>query len=311
MSKLHRRFGILLSTALLLIGQNALAKDVRVVATTEDIGYLFEAIGKDHVDVRILAKGYQDPHYLQAKPSYITQMRGADLLAYVGLELEIGWLPLLVEGSRNANLNAGGKGNLPLSEDIEIRDVPKGDVDRSRGDLHPLGNPHYWLNPHNQLIMASNIADALIRVDPEHATDYQAAHDAFATRLEAAIARWEAKFAPLRGRRIVCYHTQWEYLTDWMGLEVVDYVENRPGIPPSPRHLHELEDRIKDEHIPMILMSTFFESGAVERVAKATGAKLVIAPASVGAEKDVPDVFALFDRLVGEITSALGEETSR
>ncbi len=286
---------------------NAHAKTIKVVATTTDIAYLFEAIGNSQVEVRTLAKGYQDPHYLEAKPSYIARMRDADLLGYVGLELEVGWLPLLVEGARNSRLGAGGQGNVPLSVGIEIRDVPAGEVDRSKGDLHPLGNPHYWLDPRNQIIMAETIATALALTDPDHREDYSANLAEFRTRLRSAIDRWEEEMAPFRGRKIVCYHTQWEYLTDWMGLEIVDYVENRPGIPPSPRHLHELKQRIVGEHIPLILMSNFFETGSVEKIAKSTGAILVVAPASIKGEDSITDPVKLFDHLVESITAALSD----
>lgn len=281
------------------------ARALEIVTTTTDLASLFREIGGERLEIQALAQGYQDPHYVQAKPSYMARMRDADLLAYVGLELEIGWLPLLIRGARNPDLLAGGRGNLVLSEGIEIRDVPRGEVDRSKGDIHPLGNPHYWLDPHNLLIMAETVEAALARLDPEHADHYERRRRDFQSRLRDRIAAWEERMAPHRGTRVVCYHTQWEYLTDWLGLEVVDYVEKNPGIPPSPRHLHGLESRIEREEIPLILMSNFFQRDRVAQLASRAGATLVVLPASVGGREGVDDLFDLFDHLVEEIDGAL------
>lgn len=299
------RFFVLPMAVFLIAAGVPNARAVEVVTTTTDLASLFREVGGDRVEVRSLAQGYQDPHYVDAKPSYMARMRDADLLAYVGLELEIGWLPLLIRGSRNSDLAAGGKGNLVLSEGIKIRDVPTGEVDRSEGDIHPLGNPHYWLDPHNLVIMAQTVSAALSRVDPEHAAEYERRREDFSTRMEQRIRGWESRLAPYRGTQVVCYHTQWEYLTDWLNLEVVGYVEKNPGIPPSPRHLHALESRIEREYIPLILMSDFFERSRVEALAQRAGATLVVLPASVGGEEEVDDLFALFEMLVDEIASAL------
>lgn len=279
--------------------------EMEVVTTTTDLASLFREVGGDRVEVQALAKGYQDPHYVAAKPSYMARMRDADLLAYVGLELEVGWLPLLIRGSRNPELAAGGRGNLVLSSGIEIRDVPTGEVDRSEGDIHPLGNPHYWLDPRNLVTMAHSVEAALARLDPEHAEEYEDGRVAFVKELQSRIEQWESRLAPYRGTEVVCYHTEWEYLTDWLGLEIVGYVEKNPGIPPSPRHLHALQAQIEREKIPLVLMSNFFERSRVEQLAERAGATLVVLPASVGGEEGVDDLFDLFDHLVGEIVLAL------
>lgn len=279
--------------------------DLRVVTTTTDLAALVEAVGGEHVEVEALCRGYQDPHYLEAKPSHMSRLRRADLLVYIGLELEVGWLPLLINGSRNPKLRAGNEGHLNASTGLDIRSIPVAEVSRADGDVHPLGNPHFWLDPRNQLPIARTIAERLVELDPDNAQTYEANLATFTSRLEAAIADWSARLAGWQGQEIVCYHQQWEYLLAWLGIGVMDYIENKPGIPPSPRHIGQLKESMAREKIPMVLISNFFEPEHARRVADASDAKLVILPASVDGEDGLSDPFLFFEHLVTELEAAL------
>lgn len=305
-----RCFGALVLALGLVMAGPAEAKKVRVVATTTDLAEILGVVGGDRVQITTLCKGYQDPHYLEAKPSFIVDMRRADLLAYVGLQLEIGWMPLLIEGSRNADLVAGGPGNLQMSTGIGVLDVPEGAVSRAQGDVHPDGNPHYWLDPRNLAAMARTAQQRLTRLDPAGAAAFEANRAAFVQKLEAAIPVWEKRMAPHRGKPIVCYHKTWEYLLHWLGLEAMGYVENRPGIPPSPKHVQELENTIRERGIKVILAEVFVGTHQVEDLARLTGTQLVILPTSVGGEDDIDDLFQLFDRLTAALDAALSKEKS-
>jgi zinc/manganese transport system substrate-binding protein len=290
--------------ALLLVSVPASAK-LNVVTTTTDLAAIVREVGGEHVSVEALCRGYQDPHYLEAKPSHMARLRSADLMVYVGLELEVGWLPLLISGARNPDLRDGEPGSLNASAHIGVVGVPTGEVSRSEGDVHPLGNPHYWLDPRNQLVMAATIADRLARLDRANAVDYQSNLQAFRDRMEDAIADWERRLAPWRGRQIVCYHQQWEYLLGWIGIEVLDYIENKPGIPPSPQHISQLREAMEREHVALVLISNFFEPAAARRVAERAGADLLILPPSVEGEDGLDTPFAHFEYLVSQLESAV------
>jgi zinc/manganese transport system substrate-binding protein len=295
----------MLALLILAFAATAAKADLRVVTTTTDLAALVEIVGGDHVEVEALCRGYQDPHYLEAKPSHMTRLRRADLLVYVGLELEVGWLPLLVDGSRNPKLRAGNPGHLNASEDLEIRDIPTGPVSRSEGDVHPLGNPHYWLDPRNQVAIAGSIAERLAELDPERAGDFHSNRAAFEERMLASIEAWEQRLSGWKGQKIVCYHQQWEYLLSWLGIEVMDYIENKPGIPPSPRHIAQLREAMAREQIPLVLISNFFEPAHARRVAEASGAALQILPASVDGEDGLGDPFLYFEYVVSELEKTL------
>lgn len=301
-----RWFGVL-AIVLALSGASP-AKEVRVITTTTDLAEVLRTVGGDRVRITTLCKGYQDPHYLEAKPSFVVDVRRADLLAYVGLQLEIGWLPLLIDGSRNADLVAGARGNLPMSAGLAVLEVPEGGVSRAQGDVHPEGNPHYWLDPRNLAVMARTAAAGLARIDPQNGALFETNRAAFERRLEEAIPRWEARMAPHRGKQIVCYHKTWEYLLAWLGLEVAGYVENRPGIPPSPKHVQEIEAIMRQRGIQVILAEVFVGTHQVEGLARRTGAQLLILPTSVQGEDGVDDLFQLFERLTTALDAALSQE---
>lgn len=277
---------------------------LRVVTTTTDVAALAAIIGGEHVQAEALAKGYQDPHYLEAKPSHMVRLRDADLLAYVGLELEVGWLPLVLNGARNPALLVGEPGHLSVAEGISILEIPTGEVSRADGDVHPLGNPHYWLDPRNLVPMARTLEARLGRLDPDHAVVFRQRREQFEGELARRIAAWENRIAPHRGQAVICYHKQWEYLFDWLGIEVAGYIENKAGIPPSPRHVSELQRLIEERKIGVLVISNFFEPAPAQRIAERTGARVVVLPASVAGEEGLDDPFTFFDHLIEELVTA-------
>ncbi len=229
----------------------------------------------------------------------------ADLLVFNGLELEVGWLPLLIEGARNPDVVPGARGHLNASEGIDVLEVPQGEVDRSFGDIHPRGNPHYVLDPRNGILVAGTLARALSALDPDNARVYERNRDAFAGRLRERIAHWEERAAPLRGLEVVAYHKQWEYFAHWLGFAVLDYVEVKPGIPPSPRHISDLVRRMRQREVPLLLSADFIDPKAPRRVARRAGAAFLSLPVSVGGNDDVPTYTALIDHLVTRIRQAV------
>jgi zinc/manganese transport system substrate-binding protein len=304
--QLLRTLGLgLVATALAGAAIPARAADkIRVVATTTDVGSILQTVGGDRVQVTTIAKGYQDPHYVDPKPSFIVDLRRAKVVAYVGLQLEIGWLPLLVEGAHNQAIVAGAPGNIPMSQGIDLLEVPTGGVSRAGGDIHPEGNPHYWLDPRNMIQMAKTAEAGLSRVDPAGAATYAANRDTFVKKLESQIPVWEKRMEPHRGKMLVCYHKEYEYLARWLGLQVVDYVESKPGIPPSPRHLQELEQTMKEKKVPVMVASVFVRLNDLQGLAQRTGAQLVVLPPSVAADKGTDDPIALFDTITSDLDAA-------
>ncbi len=273
-----------------------------VVTTIPDLAAIAREVGGEAVEVESITKGYQDPHYVQAKPSYMLEVRRADLLFYVGLDLETGWLPLLVEGARNSRLRS-----LAVSDGIAILEVPGKDISRAQGDIHPQGNPHYWLDPRNGIVVARTIAHELASVDPSRSAYFSGRAGAFADRLGARIAQWEEAMAGRRGKRVVAYHKQWEYLARWLGLEIAGYIEDKPGIPPSPAHLAELIREMKAREIPCVLAATFTDPKIPELVAEKAGARFVVLPSSVGALPEASDYISLFDVITERLAQALAE----
>ena len=279
---------------------------INVVTTTSDLASLAKEVGGDWVDVKSIAKGYQDPHFVEAKPSYLLYLRRADLFIQVGLELEVAWAPSLLTNSRNPKILPGNPGFLDVSEGCEILQQSSGGVDRSQGDVHPFGNPHYWLDPENGRRMARSIADKLKSIDSSHSQDYTANLEKFETRLRQKEKEWDGLAAKLKGLRVVTYHNSWPNFAKRFNLEIVNYVEPRAGIPPSPAHLDELIRQIKTERIPFLMMEPYFDVKLPEKIARETGSKLIILAPSVGGEKGIDSYFDLFDHDLNLITNAGG-----
>jgi zinc/manganese transport system substrate-binding protein len=275
---------------------------LKVVSSIPILGSLAKEVGGDRVEVQSLAKGYQDPHFVEAKPSLMLVLNHADLLLHVGLELEIGWLPPLVLGSRNPRIQAGELGNLDCSQAIPVLDVPRTRVDRSMGDIHPFGNPHYWLPPANAKIIAREIAQRLGQIDAEGKPEYDRRLTAFDRRVDAKVKEWQPLTGKLRGTKIATYHKSWTYMAQWLGLVEVGYVEIKPGIPPDPSHLVQLIATLKHEGAKLLLMENFYNKTTAQLVADKSGARLLVLPTDVGATPEAKDWFSLVGLILEELT---------
>jgi zinc/manganese transport system substrate-binding protein len=266
-----------------------------VVTSTTDMAALTQEVGGDKISVEAIAKGYQDPHFVEAKPSFLLKLRNADLLVVVGLQLEIGWLPPLITQCGNARIQVGAPGYLDASQFAEILEKPTGEVTRAMGDVHPLGNPHYWLDPDNGRRIARGIAQKLTELDPGDAAYFQQQLADFESRLAAAVQKWDADMKPYRGRKVVTYHNSFPNFAKHFNLNVIGYVEPRPGIPPTPSHTIELIGLMKRENCKVILVEPYFDLKTPNSVASNTGGKVVVYLPSVGGEKQVTNYFQLFD----------------
>ena len=280
------------------------AKKLNVVTATTDMAALTQEVGGDKVNVESIARGYQDPHFVEAKPSFLLKLRQADLLVVVGLQLEIGWLPPLVTQSGNPRIQQGAAGYLDASQFAEILDIPTGPVTRAMGDVHPLGNPHYWLDPDNGRRIAKGIAAKLGEMDPGDSAYFQQRFQDFDKRLTAAEQKWDAEMKPFRGRKVVTYHRSLPNFAKHFGLDVVGYVEPRPGIPPTPSHTIELIGLMKRENCKIIMVEPYFDLKTPNSIASQTDAKVLVYLPSVGGEKDVTDYFKLFDYDISLLTKA-------
>ena len=255
---------------------------LRVVTSTEDLAAIVAEVGGDRVSVESLARGYQDPHLVEPKPSFILKLHGADLLVVVGRELEAGWLPRLVQQSRNARIQPGASGYLDASQNARILDIPTGEITRAMGDVHPLGNPHYWLDPDNGRRMAQAIRDRLTALSPGEGDTFARRYADFDRRLAEAEKRWDTRMAPHRGTQIVTYHRSWSNFAERFGLDVVGFVEPKPGIPPSPAHTLALTQDMKRRAVPLIVVEPYFDLRTPNALARATGARVLVLTPSVG-----------------------------
>ena len=276
------------------------AEVVSVVTTTSDLAAITKAVGGERVKVESIAKGFQDPHYVEAKPSYMKMVNQARVLFSVGLQLEIGWLPLLVQGARNPKLI-----QVDVSQGISVLERPTGPISRAQGDVHPEGNPHYWLDPRNGLIMARRIAQELASIAPAESVTFEQNLKSFQSDLEQRTKIWEQRMARYRGTEVVAYHKQWEYLAQWLGLSIVEYVEDKPGIPPAPQHLANLIRAMQQKKVKALLVANFTGPSIPQSVANKAGARMVVLPASVGGEKGVDSYAALFDATTGKLADGL------
>lgn len=288
----------------LLSPMAAEAKKLNVVTSTTDLAALTEEVGGDKVNVESIAKGYQDPHFVEAKPSFLLKLRQADLLIAVGLQLEIGWLPPLITQSGNPRIQVAATGYLDASQFAEILEIPQGTVTRAEGDVHPLGNPHYWLDPDNGRRIARGIANKLADMDTADGAFFQQRFQDFEKRLLAAEQKWDAEMKPYRGRKVVTYHRSLPNFAKHFGLDVIGYVEPRPGIPPTPSHTLELIQLMKRENCKIILVEPYFDLKTPQSIARETGAQVVVYLPSVGGVKEVTTYFQLFDYDIALLTKS-------
>jgi len=271
------------------------AGPLNVVTTTEDLAAIAREVGGDKIKAESLSRGYQDPHFVEAKPSFVLKLNKADLLIAVGRELEIGWLPPLITQSRNSRIQPGGDRYLDASLTARILEIPTGQITRAMGDVHPSGNPHYWLDPENGKRIAKAIEGKLAAISPGDAAYFAQHEEDFEKRVSEGEKRWLATMAPYKGTKVVTYHRSWPNFAERFGLEVIGYVEPKPGIPPSPSHTLELIQEMKRQNVKIILVEPYSDTKTPNSIARETGAKVLVMPPSVGGVKEVPDYFKLFD----------------
>ena len=302
-----KRFrGAAVAVVLLLAATPALAQGrLNVVTTTEDLASIAREVGGDRIDVEAIARGYQDPHFVEAKPSFILRLQRADLLVVVGRDLEIGWLPPLIQQSRNSKIQVGANGYLDASLRARILDIPQGQITRAMGDVHPLGNPHYWLDPENGKVIARAIFEKLAQLRPADRAFFEQRLNDFNGRIDAAEKRWLAAMAPYKGLKVATYHRSFTNFADRFGLDVMGYVEPRPGIPPSPQHTLDLINEMKQQNVKLVLVEPYFDLRTPNSVGRGTGAEVLVMPPSVGGVKEVTDYFKLFDYNINLLITAL------
>jgi len=277
---------------------------LRVVSSIPTLGSLAKEVGGDRVEVVSLGKGYQDPHFVEPKPNLMVQLNKADLLLFVGLDLEIGWLPPLVLGSRNPKIQNGELGSLDCSRSIPVLDVPTTKIDRSMGDIHPLGNPHYWLPPANAKIIAKEIATRLSQLDSEGAATYEKRLADFQARVDAAEKSWQPLIAKVHGDKVVTYHQSWTYVSHWLGLTEIGYLEPKPGIPPDPEHLLRLIQAMRADKVRLLLVEDFYNRNTAQVVADKAGAKMLTLPTDVGATPEIRNWFDLVKEILSRLSAA-------
>jgi ABC-type Zn uptake system ZnuABC Zn-binding protein ZnuA len=292
--------------AIALCASDAFAQGkVTVIATTEDMAAIARDVGGDRVSVEALARGYQDPHNVEAKPSFILKMQKADLLILIGRDLEIGWLPPLITQSRNAKIQVGGPGYLDASTHVKVLEIPQGQITRAMGDVHPLGNPHYWLDPENGTIIARDMAAAFARLRPIDKAFFDQRLTDFTNRVGQGQSRWSAAMAPFKGTKVVTYHRSFPNFAQRFGLDIIGYVEPRPGIPPSPQHTLDVISEMKRQNVKIILVEPYFDLKTPNAIGRATGATVLVMPPSVGGVKEITDYVSLFDYDVMLLVNAL------
>jgi zinc/manganese transport system substrate-binding protein len=300
-----------LAAAACLLGATPAAAAITVVTTTPDLAAIATEVGGDKVTVTSLAKGYQDPHFVEAKPSFVLLLNKAQLLVVVGKELEIGWLPPLVTQSRNPRIQPGAEGYLDASQGARILDTPTGAVTRAMGDVHPEGNPHYWLDPENGGRIARSIAAKLAQLDAANAATYKQREEDFERRLTAAVQRWKAQLAPYKGIEVITYHRSWTNFADAFGLNVIGFVEPKPGIPPTPQHTLDVINTMKAEKVKLILVEPYFDLKTPNSIASNTGGKVLVMTPSVGGVPEAGDYFKLFDYDVALLLKAITETAAK
>ena len=280
------------------------AQKLRVVTSTTDLHDIAHAVGGDRVNVMNIAAGYQDPHFVEAKPSFALQLGKADVFAYVGLDLEIGWMPTLLDAARNRRINRGGTGDVDVSRVIPVLDV-QANADRSMGDVHPRGNPHYWLHPENGKRIARLFRDKFAELDPPGASAYRANAARFESRVDSMTRALAPQLAAIRNQPVVAYHTSWRYFQDFTGMNIVGFIEPKPGVPPSPSHLAGLIQQVKRTNAKVIIMEPFYDRKMPDFVARNTGAKVLVLPSSVEGVKGVRNYLELVDYDVRRLAEAL------
>lgn len=291
----------------LLFTATAYAK-LNVVATTPDLGAIATEIGGDKIELTTMARPTEDPHFVDARPSFIVKLNRADALIHGGAQLESGWLPRLVEQARNARIISAAEGNVNCCEGVQMLEVPD-QLDRSKGDIHASGNPHYLVDPENAKIVARHIADAFGQLDASNREFYAANAKKFSAALETRLADWQAKLAPFKEQQVVAYHNSWIYFAQRFGLKIELFLEPKPGIPPSPAHLAGVMSRMKETGARVIIVDPYLNRRTAETVARGTGATVVeVAQFPGGVKGTEGGYIPLMDYLVNALAKALAEK---
>jgi zinc/manganese transport system substrate-binding protein len=281
---------------------------LNVVATTPDLASIAREIGGDHIELTTLAKPTEDPHFVDAKPSFIVKLNRADLLIEGGAELEIGWLPALLDQARNPKVAIGAPAHVGCAQGVQLLEVPT-TLDRSRGDIHAAGNPHFLVDPVNAKIVAQHIAEALCAQDEKECADYRANLKKFTTALDAKLVEWQRALEPFKGQQVVAYHNSWPYFGERFGLKIDLFLEPKPGIPPTPAHLAEVITRMKENHVHVILVDPYLNRRTAETVARNTDATVVdVAQFPGGVKGTEGGYIQLLDYVVSAVAKALGEK---
>jgi len=295
-----------LTAAIVLLPLPAFAQaKLNVITATEDLAAIAREVAGDRASIESLARGYQDPHYVEPKPSFILKLQKADVLVVVGRELEIGWLPPLIQQSRNARIQPGADGYLDASLNAEILEMPQGQITRAMGDVHPLGNPHYWLDPENGKRIAKEVADKFSQLRPNDRAFFEQRLADFNARIDAAEKRWLAAMAPYKGMKVVTYHRSFPNFAKRFSLDIMGYVEPRPGIPPTPQHTLDLINEMKRQSVKLILVEPYFDLKTPKKIAADVGGEVLVMPPSVGGVKEVTDFFKLFDYDINLLIEAI------
>src|SRR5687767_3599810 len=302
---MSREFLLTLSIAAAALLPRPAAAQLRVVTSTPDLYDIARQVGGARIVARSIGQGYQDPHFIEAKPSFVLDLAKADVWAFVGLDLEIGWMPLLLDGARNPKIRPGGAGYVDVSKAIPVIDIPSGNVDRSQGDVHALGNPHYWLHPANGRRIARLFERKFSEIDPKNAAVYSANARAFEARLSAAERAWQPQLAQIRGKPVVAWHTSWRYFADYTRMNIVGFMEPKPGVPPSPAHLAGLIQTIKRTGAKVLIMEPFYSRKTADFVASKTGIKVLVIPPSVGGVKGINDYIQLMQHDLQKVAAAV------
>jgi zinc/manganese transport system substrate-binding protein len=276
-----------------------------VIATTPDLAAIAREIGGDLIDVKSLAKGTEDPHFVDPKPSHVVTLNRADVLLEGGAELELGWLPPLLESARNDRISASAPGHINTAQGIKLLEIPT-TFDRAKGDVHALGNPHYLLDPVNVRLVGATVAEHLSAVDPRNAATYAANLKRFQAQVDAKLAEWQKTLAPFKGVKIVTYHKDFIYLATRFNLDVVENLEPKPGIAPSPAHLARVIETMKSTGAKVILVQPFQNRKTADNVARQTGGVVLELPQQPGVRPGTDSYFGLMDGIVKSLAGALG-----
>lgn len=297
-----KKYIIFISTVMLSLGFSFPTQGnvINVVTTTTDLKSIVDYIGGNKVDVTSLGKGSQNYHFLSAKPSYMIKAKKADLFIRIGLGMEVGYESLILQGSRNANIQVGRDGHLDASAGITPLEIPK-QVDRSMGDVHPGGNPHYWLDPMNAKIIAAEITERLTSIRPNEKDYFSSNLTSFRNKIDAKMTEWKETLSPYSGEKIISYHKSWVYFANRFGFEIAGELEPKPGVPPTPTHLKDVIDLVSRQDVKIILLENIYKQDSADFVAEKTKANVVAAPISVGGTKEADDYFKLIDTIVVNI----------